>query len=168
MTIIYLALGSNLGDRPGNLARALESLPPEMTVEAVSSIYETEPAYVLDQPRFLNMAARAGTHLGPEAALAYLKTLETRLGRQPGQRFGPRLIDLDLLLYGDTMVTTPEVTIPHPRLHERAFVLAPLNDIAGMVVHPVLKVAIGQLLDRLPETERRQVWKFDSPTRRSG
>jgi 2-amino-4-hydroxy-6-hydroxymethyldihydropteridine diphosphokinase len=163
MPAVYLALGSNLGDRAMNLKQALEALPPDIAVEAVSPIYETEPAYVLDQPRFLNLAVRARTELPPEAALARLKQIEARLGREPGLRFGPRLIDLDLLLYNELALDTPAVAIPHPRLHERAFVLAPLNDIAPQLVHPGLGLTIRELFDRLPEDDKRQVWRADLP-----
>ena len=146
---VYLALGTNLGDRAGNLRRALAALPPAFTVEAVSPVYETEPMYVTAQPTFLNMVCRATTTLLPLEALQALKLLEAELGREPAIRFGPRLIDIDLLFYGDIVFDSPELILPHPRLHERAFVLVPLADIAPDFVHPVLKQTIASLRDQL-------------------
>src|SRR5574337_586153 len=110
----YIALGSNLGDRAANLRRALESLAPAFTVEAVSRVYESEPMYVTAQPKSLNMVCRALTSLLPHEALGALKLLERSLGREPSVRFGPRLIDLDLLFYADLILDTPDLRLPHP------------------------------------------------------
>ncbi len=117
MSIVYLALGSNLGDRADSLRHGLRALGEKLALDAVSPCYETEPAYVLDQPRFYNLACRAATDMAPLDLLHYLKGQETALGREPGLRFGPRVIDLDLLFYDDLVFDSPELTLPHPRLH---------------------------------------------------
>jgi 2-amino-4-hydroxy-6-hydroxymethyldihydropteridine diphosphokinase len=153
ISTVYLALGTNLGERAENLRRALAALPPAFIVEAVSPVYETEPMYVTVQPKFLNMACRAQTSLLPLEALRALKLLEAELGREPTIRFGPRLIDIDLLFYEDLVFNSLELTLPHPRLHERAFVLTPLADIAPDFVHPVLKQTIASLRGQLGEAK---------------
>lgn len=152
MSTLFLALGSNLGDRGRNLRRALAALEPDIHVEAVSHCYETEPAYVLDQPRFFNLAARARTDLAPVAVLRRLKALEVQLGRTPGHRYGPRLVDLDLLLYDDLVLDTDELVLPHPRLHERAFVLVPLEEVGAEALHPGLGLTVADLRRRLGDT----------------
>lgn len=154
MPVVYLALGTNLGDRARNVRQALDALSPAFALQAVSRCYETEPAYVLDQPRFYNLAARATTTLAPLEALRQLKGLEIELGRVAGARFGPRLIDLDLLLYDAVIMDTPELSLPHPRLAERAFVLVPLAEIAPDLAHPGLSLTMTQLRDRLGDTSR--------------
>ena len=129
----YVALGSNLGDREGTIRGALAALAaePGVRVAAVSSLMETEPVGVIDQPRFLNGAAALDTSLDPDALLALLLAVERRFGREregvPAQ--GPRTLDLDLLLYGNERIHRPGLEIPHPRLHERAFVLGPLAEL---------------------------------------
>jgi 2-amino-4-hydroxy-6-hydroxymethyldihydropteridine diphosphokinase len=150
--IIYLALGTNLGDRPANLRAALAALPPVVMVQGSSPIYETPPWGVTDQPAFLNMVIKGKTRLGAQNLLKHLKHLETRLGRVPSIRYGPRKIDLDLLFYDDILLNTPELTIPHPSLHERAFVLVPLADLAPELVHPVLGKTVRQLLAEVDTT----------------
>jgi 2-amino-4-hydroxy-6-hydroxymethyldihydropteridine diphosphokinase len=146
MHIIYLALGTNLGDRPANLRAALQALAPEVRVRAESRIYETPPWGYVDQPAFLNMAVEAETGLGPGALLDHLKRIEAGAGRVPTFRYGPRLIDIDILFYDDLVLASDRLTIPHPRLHERAFVLAPLMDLAPGRVHPVLGRSLADLL----------------------
>jgi 2-amino-4-hydroxy-6-hydroxymethyldihydropteridine diphosphokinase len=142
---IYLALGSNLGDRRAHIAAAVARLAPAVAVERVSSLYETEPAYVLDQPRFLNAALRGRTALEPAALLTLLKRIERELGRSAGVRYGPRVIDLDILLYGDQALTTEVLTIPHPRMAERPFVLVPLAEIAPDLTPPGWTTTVGAL-----------------------
>jgi len=145
VTTVYLAFGSNLGDRLENLRRAIAMLPPDVEVAAISPLYETAPAYVTDQPRFLNGALRAETGLAPRALLEKLKAIEQAVGRQPGRRFGPRVVDLDILFHGDTVLAEPGLEVPHPRMAERLFVLRPLADIAPDLVHPILKRSVAAL-----------------------
>jgi 2-amino-4-hydroxy-6-hydroxymethyldihydropteridine diphosphokinase len=151
---VYLALGTNLGDRAAHVRHALAALAPTCTIRTVSSCYETAPAYVLDQPRFYNMVCCATTALEPLALLRALKQIEVVLGRTPGPRFGSRLIDLDVLLYDDVVQDTPELSLPHPRIAERSFVLVPLAEIAPTLVHPTLGVTIAALRDRLTDPWR--------------
>jgi 2-amino-4-hydroxy-6-hydroxymethyldihydropteridine diphosphokinase len=135
----YVGLGSNLGDRQRMLWSAVHMLTfnPDVDVAAVSSIRETEPVGLLDQPPFLNAAVAIDTELGPRALLDLLLSIERELGRtREGPRFGPRVVDLDLLLYGDEVVDEPGLTVPHPRLHERRFALEPLAELDPDLVVP--------------------------------
>ena len=143
--IVYLALGTNLGDRPANLRAAVKAFSPQINVIAESKVYETPPWGYEDQPTFLNMAVKCETNLEPESLLKCLKQLEVQLGREQSFRWGPRLIDIDILFYDDLILKSESLTIPHPRLHERAFVLVPLTDIASDFIHPVLKKTIKEL-----------------------
>jgi 2-amino-4-hydroxy-6-hydroxymethyldihydropteridine diphosphokinase len=144
--IVYLALGTNLGDRRANLQAAMDSFAPEIKILSESKVYETAPWGYADQPPFLNMAVKAETDLEALALLAHLKQLEAKLGREKTFRWGPRLIDMDILFYDDLVFQSESLTIPHPHLHERAFVIVPLADIAPDFVHPVSKRTVRELL----------------------
>src|SRR5215216_6028698 len=144
--IVYLALGSNLGNRLSNLKEAIAALPPQMEVKAKSAVYETPPWGYEDQPKFLNQVLKATTYLPAEPLLKHIKRLEVALGRQASFRNGPRLIDIDILFYDDLVLNTPPLTIPHPHLHERGFVLLPLMDIAPDFVHPLTKKTVREML----------------------
>jgi 2-amino-4-hydroxy-6-hydroxymethyldihydropteridine diphosphokinase len=142
---VYLALGSNLGDRPANLKQAIIALPPQMEVKSKSSVYETPPWGYEDQPKFLNQVIKAKTYLDPEPLLKHLKRLEVALGRKESFPNGPRLIDMDILFYDDLVLEGPSLIIPHPRLHERGFVLLPLMEIAPELIHPVNKKSVREM-----------------------
>ena len=141
----YLSLGSNLGDRARNLGNAIAFLAPKLQPIQQSSIYETEPWGYSDQPAFFNQVIKAGTDLAPFDLLAFLKEIEIKMGRQETFRFGPRLIDLDILFYDDLTLDSPSLIIPHLRISERAFVLFPLAEIAPDLIHPLLKKTIQEL-----------------------
>ena len=142
---VYLALGSNLGDRRANLKEAIAALPPQMEVNAKSSVYETPPWGYEDQPKFLNQVIKAKTYLDAEPLLKHLKRLEVALGRKESFPNGPRLIDMDILFYDDLVLNTPALSVPHPRLHERGFVLLPLMDINPDLVHPINKKSVREI-----------------------
>jgi 2-amino-4-hydroxy-6-hydroxymethyldihydropteridine diphosphokinase len=147
VTSVYLSLGSNLGDRAEHLRRALETVEalPDTRLVAQSSIHETAPWGVTDQPSFLNMAAEIETALGPLELLNAVKTLESSLGRTPGPHWGPRVIDIDIVLWQDTVMETDALTLPHPRFRDRAFVLLPLREIAPNAVDPVTGRTVAEL-----------------------
>jgi len=147
--IVYLGLGSNLGDRERNLLDAIERLGKEVAVAQISSPYDTEPVGYDDQPRFLNAVVKGDTKLTPENLLVFVKKIEVDLGRVVTFKDGPRLIDIDILLYGDVVMDTLSLTIPHVRYAERAFVLVPLLEIAPDVICPVRHRPMRELADML-------------------
>jgi 2-amino-4-hydroxy-6-hydroxymethyldihydropteridine diphosphokinase len=150
---IYLGLGSNLGNRQGNLDRAIQMLAPYVDVSNCSAVYDTAPVGNVDQPRFLNMVCKGKTDLSPADLLGFIKQIENQIGRKPGPINSPRPIDIDILFYNKLVMETPILVIPHPRLVERAFVLAPLADIAPTFKHPVSGKTIGKLLHELKRSK---------------
>ena len=148
--IAYLSLGSNLGDREANLRAAIDRLGTLGKIIAVSSFYETEPVEFTAQPWFLNCAVKLDTEKMPKQLLASILHIEQQLGRRRVQKKGPRAIDIDILLFGNSIIETKGLTVPHPAMQERRFVLEPLTEIAPEVRHPVLWQTARELRDRLP------------------
>ncbi len=150
MSIVYIGIGSNLGEREESCLRAIELLEKKgITVVKRSSLYETEPWGMKDQPLFLNMAIEIETDLNPVQLLKALKDIEKAAGREKSCKWGPRILDLDILLFDDIVVHQENLEIPHPLMHERAFVLEPLCEIASGLRHPVLKKSVRELLQQL-------------------
>jgi 2-amino-4-hydroxy-6-hydroxymethyldihydropteridine diphosphokinase len=149
--IVYLSLGSNLGDRLANLEAAIVQLSQLGSIVARSEFYETEPVDVTGQPWFLNSAIAVETELMPKQFLSRALAIEQKLGRRRTQAKGPRTIDIDLLLFGSSVVDTQKLVIPHPAMHERRFVLEPLAEIAPEVRHPVFKKTVREMLNALPQ-----------------
>lgn len=163
---VYLSLGSNMGNRQGNLEKALDLLSQKLKLGPVSSLYDTEPVGNINQPRFLNLVCQVDTNLDPERLLALAKGIESKMGRT-GKSGAPRPIDIDILFYGDRVINTPELVIPHPRLTERAFVLIPLAEIAPDLVYPVSGQTVRELLQGVSGAQGVRKWenKEDKCTR---
>ncbi|HEV2801078.1 MAG TPA: 2-amino-4-hydroxy-6-hydroxymethyldihydropteridine diphosphokinase [Pyrinomonadaceae bacterium] len=167
ITHAYVSLGSNLGDRAGNLLLGVRGmLDAGLRVQRLSSVYETEPVGVPNnQPLFLNMVAELALDRdrapSPEQLLARLLRIEYQLGRRRTQTLAPRTLDLDLLLYADARSATDYLTLPHPRLHLRRFVLVPLCELAPDAMHPSLKQTFRQLLDAVPDTPAVRIWRAE-------
>jgi len=151
--VVGIALGSNIGDRLKSLQAAIAALAPYVFITAKSQVYETAAAYVTDQPAFLNAAVLGETKLEPLALLLTLKHIEVALGRTPTFRYGPRVIDLDILFYGEKIISTPELVIPHSQMAERAFVLRPLSDIKPSWKHPKTGLTVVAMLGKLSDAD---------------
>jgi 2-amino-4-hydroxy-6-hydroxymethyldihydropteridine diphosphokinase len=148
-SVVYLSLGSNVGDREAQLRDAQARLGTEGRVVAASSFYETEPVEFTEQPWFLNCAVALETNRTPHELIKAILSIEKEMGRRRIQNKGPRTIDIDILLFGDTILDSPDLTIPHSALHQRRFVLEPLAEIAPEVLHPVFRKTIHELRDAL-------------------
>ncbi len=159
LAIAYLCLGSNLGDRERNLTQAVTLLSQKAKLQKLSSIYQTEPVGYIEQPLFLNLVCRIAVHLTPEELLCLAKDIETEMGRIPSFPNAPRPIDIDILFYDNKIIKTQNLTIPHPRLRDRAFVLIPLAEIAPQLVHPELGKSIARLAKTVEGQNGVQSWK---------
>lgn len=159
---VYLALGSNLGERLDNLNQALHFLSEEVSISSHSAVYETPPWGVANQPRFLNQVVKGKTALTPHRLLDFIKAIEKKMGRAETYRYGPRKIDIDILLYGRRIVDTHRLLVPHPRMHERAFVLIPLADIAPNLVIPDQILSVSEMLKGLDQSG---IIKIETETR---
>ena len=159
-TKAYIGIGSNLGDRAGNLVLAVRGMmEASMCVTRLSSVYETEPISEIEQPPFLNMVAEIGNPLpAPQQVMARLLRIEFALGRTREVKDGPRTIDLDLLMYGDIKSDTAFLKLPHPCLHQRRFVLEPLVEIAPRLIHPTLKISAAELLENVDDKSKVKRW----------
>lgn len=165
MATVYLSLGSNIGDRANNIARAIAALRTHsVRVVQESSLYETEPVEFLDQAWFLNAAIEVETDLAPERLMEALLEIERSMGRERRVPKGPRLIDMDILLYGEEVLREPGLEIPHPRMAERKFVLVPLAEIAGEVNHPVSMMTIAEMLEATADQSEVRIWPGKAPT----
>ena len=158
MVTAYLGLGSNLGERDEHLREGVHLLCNSLKLIRLSSVYETEPWGYTDQPPFLNLVCEIETDKTSHEVLETAKKVERRVGRSPTFRYGPRVLDIDLLFYGDLVISTASLTVPHPGIAERAFVLVPLAEIASTQVHPVLGLSVGELLAQAPGVDGVRPW----------
>ncbi len=156
----YLGLGSNMGQRRDNLERAARLLLASKFIQPLrsSSVYETAPWGYTDQPDFLNLVLEAHTALPPGGLLEKVKGLERKMGREPGRRFGPRIIDVDILLYGELTLDRADLQIPHPRLHQRSFVLVPLAELTPGLVHPTIGLTMAKLAGLVEDNDGVKLW----------
>ena len=157
---VYISIGSNLGDKRANCEYGIHTLnqSSHTTLQAQSPFYRTEPVDYLDQDWFVNAVIQVNTRLEPLELLNELQAIQTSAGREQDHiRFGPRILDLDILLYDDVILTTPKLEIPHPRLHKRRFVLQPICDIDPKIIHPILNISMQTLLNRLDANDQKVV-----------
>jgi 2-amino-4-hydroxy-6-hydroxymethyldihydropteridine diphosphokinase len=154
--LTFIGFGSNLGDSPENCRAALRAIGADSRnrIVKISPFYRTEPVGKKDQDWFINAVAAIETSLGPGDLLRFLQHIERRMGRERKERWGPRIIDLDILFYGNQVIRNEDLEIPHPRIPGRRFVLAPLNDIAPDLQHPLLEKTMAELLSALPQREK--------------
>ena len=151
--VVFIGVGANIGPVRENFARALRSMEECARVVAVSSLYESDPVGPQDQPRFTNAVVKAETELSPFELLGRLKTIEKEIGRKKTTRWGPRMMDLDIIFYGDLIISTDSLVIPHPRAHERRFVLEPLLEIEPAAWHPVKDMAVRDICSGLGDSQ---------------
>lgn len=152
--IVYLAIGSNVGDREKNILASIGLLKDKVSEIMPSKLYETKAVGYTEQSNFLNVVIRGETSLSPHELLVYIKRIEKEVGRIDRFRWGPREVDIDIIFYGNNIYEEEGLTIPHPRMHERDFVLRPLNDLDHNLKHPILGKTVKQMLDELPEDQR--------------
>lgn len=162
MTVAYIALGTNLEPRKEHLEKALQLFQdmPDLQVKQISSLYESKPVGYLDQPDFLNLVFEAETDLSPLALLDACQGVENELGRIRTIRFGPRTLDADIVLFGDAVIAGERLTVPHPRMQERTFVLLPLQELAPDLVVPKLQKTVAELAAALPPDELAGIWHY--------
>ncbi len=154
MFTVFISAGSNVGDRKNNINRSLEKISGRCVIYSVSSIYETEPVGNPDQPYFLNTIFEIGTTMLPHCLLRFLKRIEIDMGREKKKRWGPRIIDLDIIFYGNSVIETSGLTIPHPDTHKRKFVLEPLCELYPELIHPLLNKPVKTIFKELDSNKK--------------